>query len=68
MVEFVEEQYERMSIGIMGLMEALKEGNSLQDKLHQVDEHEVGIAKKTNWNCYNKLDLDITQNLMCGIF
>lgn len=46
MAELVEAQYGRMNAGIMSLVEALKEGNSLTDKLHQVAERQVEIAEK----------------------
>ncbi|CAL0322759.1 unnamed protein product [Lupinus luteus] len=42
----MEAQYERMHVGIMSVAEALKDENSLSNKLHNVVERQVAIAEK----------------------
>ncbi|CAL0309510.1 unnamed protein product [Lupinus luteus] len=44
--EIMEAQYERMHVGIMFVAEALKDGNSLSNKLHNAAKRQVAIAEK----------------------
>lgn len=46
MIDLMEAQLEKMDLQIMGLTEAMKDGNSISDKLHHVAERQVEVAEK----------------------
>lgn len=46
MMETMEVQYEKVSLGINALAEAVKDGNNRSEKLHQVVERQVVVAER----------------------